>query len=107
MPVTPINSFDEFKTIINSGQPVVIDFWADWCGPCRMISPFFEELSDNTEGVKFCKVDVDAQLEIAQECGIQAMPTFMLFKDGEKRSEFRGALKPKLEELIVSSKSLV
>jgi len=80
-----------------------------------MIKPVFEELSDETQDVKFCKVDVDAQTEIAQECGIQAvsslavyletmeiinyppqMPTFMLFKNGTKRSELRGAIREKL-----------
>ncbi|KAF5352572.1 hypothetical protein D9756_006175 [Leucocoprinus leucothites] len=107
MPVTPIESFQQFNEIINSGKPILIDFWATWCGPCRVISPIFEKLSDQAPGVEFYKVDVDKQEQISQECGIKAMPTFILFKDGNKVGETVGAVPAKLQELIENSKALV
>ncbi|KAE8336255.1 hypothetical protein BDV24DRAFT_142190 [Aspergillus arachidicola] len=100
--VTPLNSYSEFQTLINSGQVVIIDFWAVWCGPCRMISPVFEKLASDPEfsSIKFVKVDVDEQEQISQECGIRAMPTFTVFKDGAKLGELTGANPPALEELV-------
>ncbi|KAK7464993.1 hypothetical protein VKT23_006202 [Stygiomarasmius scandens] len=100
MGVQAINSLEEFHTIINSGKPVVVDFWATWCGPCRVISPIFEKFSEQTPNVEFYKVDVDAQTDIAQEVGIKAMPTFMLFKDGNKVKDLVGAVPPALEALV-------
>ena len=63
---------------------VLVDFWAEWCGPCRVLGPVIEELAqDMGEKVKVCKMDVDAQREIAGKYGIMSIPTVMLFKDGE------------------------
>ncbi|EKM84293.1 hypothetical protein AGABI1DRAFT_81981 [Agaricus bisporus var. burnettii JB137-S8] len=107
MTVTAINSLQEFKTIINSGKVVVIDFWATWCGPCRVISPIFEKLSADAQQVEFYKVDVDAQQDIAQEVGIKAMPTFVAFKDGNKVKELVGAKPQELTALISASSALV
>ncbi|KAJ3865727.1 thioredoxin-like protein, partial [Lentinula novae-zelandiae] len=92
--VKAIESQQEFMEIINGDTPVIIDFWATWCGPCKQISPVFEKLSAKPDfaGVKFFKVDTDAQEAIAQEVGITAMPTFMVFRNGEKIEETKGAL---------------
>ncbi|GIK06607.1 hypothetical protein Aspvir_002257 [Aspergillus viridinutans] len=102
MPVTAITSFEQFQEIINSDKPAIIDFWATWCGPCRFISPAFEKLSDVSEfgDVGFYKVDVDQEERIAQEVGIRAMPTFVVFKDGQKIGEQTGANPQGLETLI-------
>ncbi|PWN52076.1 thioredoxin [Violaceomyces palustris] len=102
MPVQAIKSFDEFKTIINGDKIVVIDFWATWCGPCRMISPIFEKLSDTavSEKIAFYKVDVDEQEQISQECRIKAMPTFIFFKGGEVIETITGADPGKLNQVI-------
>eukprot|EP00566_Odontella_aurita_P024797 CAMPEP_0113566594 /NCGR_PEP_ID=MMETSP0015_2-20120614/22807_1 /TAXON_ID=2838 /ORGANISM="Odontella" /LENGTH=105 /DNA_ID=CAMNT_0000468895 /DNA_START=113 /DNA_END=430 /DNA_ORIENTATION=+ /assembly_acc=CAM_ASM_000160 len=75
---------------------VVVDFTASWCGPCKAIGPHFEKMAEETPDAIFVKVDVDEAEEIAAECGIQAMPTFQFYKNGEKIDELRGG---KLEVL--------
>ncbi|KAG8906285.1 hypothetical protein FRC01_008070, partial [Tulasnella sp. 417] len=99
MTVKEIKSLDDFRAIIKSGKPVIIDFWATWCGPCRMISPILEQLSEKPEfaKVEFYKVDVDDQEQISQEVGIKAMPTFILYQNGEKVTELVGARPEKLQ----------
>jgi len=102
MTVTPITSKKQFDELVSSGKPVLIDFWATWCGPCKMISPIFEKLSEGKDG-HFYKVDVDEQEEISQEVGIRAMPTFIVFKDGKKSGELVGANPPKLQTLVADA----
>lgn len=84
----------------NAGKAIIVDFTATWCGPCRMIGPVFEELSTKFESVVFLKVDVDEVDQVAAACGISAMPTFQVFKDGKKVDELVGAAKAQLEALI-------
>lgn len=102
MPVKVIESVQEWEEHIASGKTVICDFTATWCGPCRMIGPIFEELSENPEygAIAFVKVDVDALDKVAQTCGIAAMPTFQVWRNGAKMGEVVGASKDKLVELI-------
>ncbi|OGM42500.1 thioredoxin [Aspergillus bombycis] len=102
MSVTALNSLTEFQTLINSDQVVIIDFWATWCGPCRAISPVFEQLASIPEfsSIKFVKVDTDEQQDIAEEVGIRSLPTFMVFQNGIKVDELVGASPPGLEQLV-------
>lgn len=109
MPVKAINSLDEFRKVIAQKKPVVIDFWATWCGPCRVISPIMDQLSNKPEYkdlVDFYKVDVDEQEDIGQEVGIRAMPTFTIYSGGAKIDEFLGAHPAALEQLIKQAAEL-
>jgi len=74
---------ENIKEIINSGKPVVVDFWAEWCGPCRMVGPLVEELATEYEGrVHIGKMNVDDNTETPETYGIRNIPTILFFKDG-------------------------
>lgn len=71
------------KEVIDSEIPILLDFWASWCGPCRMLSPVVEEISNEYMNIKVGKVNVDEQSELAQKFGIMSIPTLMVFKNGK------------------------
>src|SRR6201996_8161760 len=91
--------------VLNASGPVVVDFWAEWCGPCRMIAPALEEISTSLNGkVKIVKLNVDENPGTAAKYGIMSIPTLMLFKDGQLASRQVGAQpKQKLEQWITAS----
>ncbi|GJE88329.1 thioredoxin family protein [Phanerochaete sordida] len=105
MPVTPISDIAEFHSIIAKDTYTVFDFWAQWCGPCKVISPIFEKLSEQFAAVEFYKIDVDAAEAISQELSIRAMPTFILFKNGQKVKEVVGANPAALQQLLASTQA--
>ncbi len=96
------NNFD--SSVINSNKPALVDFWATWCGPCKMISPKFEELSvqPKYQNIRFAKVDVDDVPELANEYQVQSLPTFMAFKNGKFAGETKGANLENLTKLVNS-----
>lgn len=87
-----------FNELINEGL-VLVDFFAEWCGPCKMIGPVLEEISKEETDIKIVKVNVDEQGVLAQQFGVMSIPTLILFKDGEKIDQMVGfAPKPQLKE---------
>lgn len=93
---------DNFKEeVLESKVPVLVDFWAEWCGPCQMVLPIVEELADEVTDAKICKVNVDEQMELAKEFRVMSIPTFLVFKDGEKvKSEMGAKTKEELKSLL-------
>ncbi|WP_223477656.1 thioredoxin [Oricola indica] len=78
--------------VLGSSEPVVVDFWAEWCGPCKMISPALEEISAEMEGkVKIAKVNVDENQDLAVQYGVRSIPMLLMFKDGEIADQMIGA----------------
>lgn len=82
------------EEILDSTKPVLIDFYADWCGPCQMMGPVVEEISNEVSDAKVCKLNIDEEMEIAQKYGVMSIPTFIVIKNGEVAARDMGA-KPK------------
>ncbi|KAJ3105657.1 Thioredoxin domain-containing protein 2 [Phlyctochytrium bullatum] len=102
MPSIHISSEGEFRKYKNSSKLTVVDFTASWCGPCKMVAPRFEQLSNKYPNVNFLKVDVDEQRGISSEHEVRAMPTFQFFISGRKVDEVVGADIAKVERLVAN-----
>ena len=94
MSVITITKENFEQEVLHSDKPVLLDFWASWCGPCRMVSPIVDEIADETSSIKVGKVNVDEQPELAARFQVMSIPTLMVFKNGTVTNQSVGA-KPK------------
>ncbi|WP_370192444.1 thioredoxin [Aurantimonas coralicida] len=91
MATTKIDTSNFQTDVLGSDKPVVVDFWAEWCGPCKMIAPSLEEISSEMDNVRIAKVNSDENPDIAAQYGVRSIPTLMLFKNGEHADTMVGA----------------
>lgn len=101
MSVIQLNA-ENFEQEVNQAKgTVLVDFYADWCGPCKMQGPIVDELSEQMSDVKFCKINIDEQPALAQEYGVMSIPTIMVVKDGDVKFKEPGLMQKKaLEDLL-------
>ena len=100
-----VNEENFDKEVLKCDKPVVVDFWAPWCGPCKILGPIFEKVSEQVSGMKFAKMNVDENQGLAQQMSILGIPCMIVFKNGEESERIVGILeedklKAKLESLI-------
>ena len=89
-----INKENFQQEVLHSDKPVLVDFWASWCGPCQMVLPIMDEIADERSDIKVCKINVDEQKELARQFRVMSIPTLAVFKNGEMVNRSTGA-KPK------------
>lgn len=89
-----INKENFQQEVLHSDKPVLVDFWASWCGPCQMVLPIMDEIADERSDIKVCKINVDEQKELVRQFRVMSIPTLAVFKNGEMVNRSTGA-KPK------------
>ena len=92
------NNFNE--EVLRSDRPVLLDFWASWCGPCRMVGPILDEIAEEREDIKVCKINIDEEPELASEYGVMSIPSLMVMKEGKIVNSSVGA-RPKAQILAM------
>ncbi len=92
MSVITITSDNFDEEVLNSDKPVLLDFWASWCGPCRMVSPVVDQIAEERSDIKVGKVNVDEEQSLAVEFQVMSIPTLLVFKDGELANQAVGAM---------------
>lgn len=96
-----VTTADFEEVVLKAKEPVLVDFWATWCGPCQEMLPIVEELSQEREDIKVCKVNVDEEAELARKYHVMSIPTFLIFENGELKTRTVGATpKERLLELM-------
>ena len=85
------SNFDEIVIRGSRDRPVLVDFWAPWCGPCRMVSPIVDEIAGENDNVKVCKINIDDQPQLASQYGVMSIPTLMVFENGDVVEKAVGA----------------
>lgn len=92
MAVVKLTAENFEKEVLQSEKPVLVDFYADWCGPCQMMGPVVEEISNEVNDAKVCKINIDEQMSITQKYGVMSIPTFIVFKNGDVADKKMGAM---------------
>ena len=100
MSMIPITKNNFQEEVLNSEKPVLLDFWASWCGPCRMVSPIVDEIAAERSDIKVCKINVDEQPELAARFGVMSIPTLVVMKNGKVINQAVGA-RPKAQILAM------